>query len=108
MLLRVLDRHGVEYVLIGGRAASLHGSLFVTTDVDITPATDPANLDRLAAALTEVEARVRVEGERDGLAFDRSRAALERVELLNLTTGSGRPAEGPADAADAASTPRAA
>jgi hypothetical protein len=88
-LLGLLERHAVDYVLIGGLAASLHGSPFVTTDVDVTPATDSANLDRLAEALTDLDARIRVEGEPDGLPFDRSRALLERSEILNLTTRFG-------------------
>ncbi len=37
-ILEVLERHRVRYVLIGGFAAAIHGSPYVTTDVDITPA----------------------------------------------------------------------
>lgn len=61
-ILRALERHGVRYVLIGGLAATLRGSPYPTGDVDITPATDRANLGRLAAALRELEARLRVIG----------------------------------------------
>jgi hypothetical protein len=59
-LLEVLHRHDVQYVLIGGLAAALRGSATPTFDVDITPAADAANLARLSAALTELDARVRV------------------------------------------------
>jgi hypothetical protein len=58
-ILGALDRHGVDYVLIGGIAARLHGSPLLTEDVDITPALDRPNLARLAEALTELEARLR-------------------------------------------------
>ncbi len=35
-ILRVLDHHGVEYVVIGGVAAMLHGSILSTSDLDIS------------------------------------------------------------------------
>lgn len=48
-MLQVLDSHGVHHVVIGGVAATAHGSSKSTRDLDFTP--DPAreNLDRLAA-----------------------------------------------------------
>jgi hypothetical protein len=46
-ILRVLDRHGVRHVLIGGLAATLWGSPHVTTDVDVTPDRARDNLRRL-------------------------------------------------------------
>jgi hypothetical protein len=59
-LLEVLERHGVRYVVIGGLAAELHGSPYITRDVDVTPSRDRANLRRLAAALRELNAQLRV------------------------------------------------
>lgn len=88
-ILRVLERHDVRYVLIGGLAATLYGSPHVTTDVDITPDVEAANLRRLADALADLDARIRVEGEPGGLPFDRSAEMLGRVALLNLTTRAG-------------------
>lgn len=88
-ILRVLEAHGVEYVLIGGLAATLYGSPHVTTDVDITPEGTRDNLERLAMALEDLDARVRAPGEPDGLPFDRSAEMLARVSLLNLTTRAG-------------------
>ena len=61
-ILRVLERHQVAYVLIGGLAATLLGAPYPTADVDITPATDRDNLGRLADALRELDAKLRVEG----------------------------------------------
>jgi hypothetical protein len=58
----VLERHKVKYVVIGGLAAAVRGSPYATRDVDVTPAKDRANLRRLAAALTELNAQVRVSG----------------------------------------------
>jgi predicted nucleotidyltransferase len=57
-ILRVLQGHQVEYVLIGGLAVQTHGHVRTTNDADLIPAPDPANLGRLAAALRELEARV--------------------------------------------------
>jgi hypothetical protein len=58
-VVRLLGRHGVEYVLIGGLAAVTHGSPLVTQDVDLCYRRTTGNLDRLAAALREVHARLR-------------------------------------------------
>lgn len=88
-ILRVLQRHEVRYVLIGGLAATLYGSPHVTTDVDITPDREKENLRRLAEALEDLDARIRVASEPDGVAFDRSAEMLSRVSLLNLTTRAG-------------------
>jgi len=58
--LEVLERHRVDYVVIGGLAAELRGSPYATRDVDVTPARNRANFKRLAAALQELEAKLRV------------------------------------------------
>ncbi len=88
-LLAVLDRHGVTYVLIGGLAAVYHGSPFPTEDADITPEVDKTNLTHLAAALTELNARIRTDAEPDGLPFTCDADSLARVNILNLTTDAG-------------------
>jgi hypothetical protein len=33
----IFDSHQVEYVVVGGYAANIHGSTRVTTDIDVTP-----------------------------------------------------------------------
>ena len=56
-LLATLDRHGVAFVVAGSVGAAAHGAADVEpADLDIVPATDPANLGRLAAALEELGA----------------------------------------------------
>jgi hypothetical protein len=57
--LRTLIDHDVRFVLIGGFAAALRGSPMMTGDVDICPAPDHGNLDRLAEALRSLHARLR-------------------------------------------------
>lgn len=55
-LFRVLDEHGVDYLVIGGVAAQVHGRRRTTKDLDVTPAPDPDNFTRLAAALVALDA----------------------------------------------------
>jgi hypothetical protein len=89
-LIRALTRHRVKFVLIGALAARLHGFPRLTADADITPASDKPNLERLAAALKELDAKVYTESVPEGLAFDRSAAALGRASMWNLVTSAGR------------------
>jgi predicted nucleotidyltransferase len=56
-LFRVLAEQGVDYLVIGGVAAQVHGRRRTTKDLDLTPAPDPENFERLAAALVTLEAR---------------------------------------------------
>jgi hypothetical protein len=88
-ILRALERHEVRYVLIGGFAATIHGSPYLTTDVDVTPATDADNLDRLSAALRELKARVRTAAEPDGFVFDHDAQSLDHARMWNLMTTAG-------------------
>jgi hypothetical protein len=89
-IISVLARHGVRYVLVGALAARLQGFPRLTADADIAPARDADNLERLAAALRELDARVYTESAPEGLPFDVSPAALARAELWNLVTSAGR------------------
>ena len=89
-IIKVLASHGVLYVLIGALAARLHGSPRLTADADITPARDPENLERLAAALRDIDARVFTENVPEGLPFDCSARTLARGEMWNLVTSAGR------------------
>lgn len=57
--LRLLGKFEVECVIVGGIAATLHGSEIPTTDLGVCYARNPANLDRLASALRTVHARLR-------------------------------------------------
>jgi hypothetical protein len=88
-ILRILQEHRVRFVLIGGLAATLHGAVHPTFDVDITPEPSRANLKQLSAALRALEARVRVEGIAGGLPFEHDAASLARITVLNLVTRAG-------------------
>lgn len=88
-LFTALDEHRVDYVLVGGLAAVLHGSTAMTNDADIVPDPDTANLERLSAALTELEARLRVDETPEGVAFDAHPALLASMSMLKMTTRCG-------------------
>lgn len=84
-----LDRYGVDYVLIGGMAAVLHGSPTVTNDADIVPDAHPDNLSRLSAALIDLDARIRSADDPSGIQFDPHPALMASISMLNLTTRCG-------------------
>jgi hypothetical protein len=88
-LFACLDRRGVRYVLIGGLATVLHGSPLPTLDVDICPSRDPDNLEHLAAALEELDARIRTPDAAEGVRFPHEAAFLAGIDLLNLMTRLG-------------------
>lgn len=67
----------------------MHGSPLPTLDADICPSRDSDNLSRLAAALDELDSRVRTPDTADGVAFPRDAIFLSRIELLNLVTNAG-------------------
>jgi hypothetical protein len=88
-MLRRLEGQGVRYVVIGGIAATLHGSPLPTRDTDICPARDAANLEALANALRDMGARIRTGDAAEGLPFSCDGAFLGQMKLLNLTTRFG-------------------
>lgn len=55
-LLRLLREHDVDFLVIGGIAVAAHGYLRATKDVDVIPEPSRDNLERLAAALTAMDA----------------------------------------------------
>jgi hypothetical protein len=91
MLSALADRD-VRFVLIGGMAAVLHGDVGVTVDIDVVPERSDQNLERLAGALRDLGARIRTEGEPEGLPFDCSLEFFKNLSpdsIVNMTTKSG-------------------
>ena len=89
-IVRVLNKHGVRYVVIGGIAAEIHDlPVPATVDIDVTPARDHENLERLARAFDELEASLYT-AEEAGTWFPR--IPVERwsqYDTLHLMTKAG-------------------
>ena len=92
-ILATLERHHVEFVLVGGVAAIAHGARRPTADVDCLARRTAENLDRLAAALHELNARLRVHGLPDDeaalLPTRLDRDTLARMEISTWRTDAG-------------------
>ena len=80
-VLRTLSEAGVQFIIVGGAAATAHGSARLTLDLDVVYARDEANLRRLAAALGPQEPYLR--GVQPGLPFVLDEATLRAG--LNFT-----------------------
>jgi len=57
-IFEALQQHGVEYLTIGGVAVNAHGHVRNTRDVDILIEWNADNVKRLAAALTDLDAKL--------------------------------------------------
>ena len=88
-LLGAIHDHGVDCVVIGGLAGVLHGSPATTNDADIVPDVAPDNLERLAALLRDLDARLRVADTPGGVPFDPHPSLLASMAMLNTTTRHG-------------------
>jgi hypothetical protein len=84
----ILNEEGVEYVVVGGFAAVIRGSSLPTRDIDIVPARDGDNLDRLGRALRRIGAKLRTSGEPVAAPLDGPFLARMPV-MLNLITDHG-------------------
>ena len=88
-LIQLLARHRVDYVIVGGLAATVHGATRVTYDVDLVPRWTRANLERLAAALREEGAELRTPGVAETSAFPVDARALRQFEVSTWRTRLG-------------------
>ncbi|MGC2487010.1 MAG: hypothetical protein WA359_12285 [Acidimicrobiales bacterium] len=90
----MLDRHSVNYVLVGGAAAAMLGAERLTQDVNCVISRQLANLERVASALQELDARLRVAGmteeEARSLNVQLDVRSLERMGNSTWTTDAGQ------------------
>jgi hypothetical protein len=89
-----LNRHQVAYVVIGGVAAQAWASsvgvdIRPTLDIDVTPAGDISNLERLSAALHALGARIRTGTDPEGFPFEHDGSSLARAVTWNLICPAG-------------------
>lgn len=64
-LLETLTSYGVEFIVVGGSAAGFLGASRLTEDADCVVRREVANLEKLASALRNLNARLRVAGMTD-------------------------------------------
>jgi hypothetical protein len=86
-LLEALAKEQVEYVLVGGVAARIHGSARFTQDLDIVYSRSPENLERLVRALAPLSPYLR--GAPPGLPFRLDVATLRMGLNFTLVTTLG-------------------
>jgi hypothetical protein len=84
-LLDALRRRDVEAIVVGAYAAELLAIPVVTIDLDLIPAPDPANLQRLAEALHDFGATVRVRNlELGPVRLPADGGLIAKAPILNL------------------------
>lgn len=86
-LLEALVRSDVEFIVIGGVAATAHGSAHVTVDLDIVYGRSAENIANLAAALEPLAPYLR--GAPPGLPFTFDPDTIRRGLNFTLTTRAG-------------------
>lgn len=108
-ILAAFNARSVNYLVIGAFALIAQGvPIAATHDIDLTPQRDPDNLERLSQALTDLDARIRVDNLEEGLPFSHDARSLARMDMLNLTCAAGdfdivfKPAGAPAGYLDLA------
>jgi hypothetical protein len=90
MVVECLDRHRVSYVVIGGVAAMLQDvPIPETLDIDVVPQRNERNLKALAEALVEMEARLRVPDDPEGVAIPLDEHTFREVSTLTFVTRFG-------------------
>lgn len=86
-LLAALQRHGVDFIVVGAAAAITQGSPLPTYGLDVTPARDPQNIERIAAVLVELDAQLRTPT--GAVPFPVDARMLSAAEAWTLDTNSG-------------------
>jgi len=86
-LLRALVGGDVEFIIIGGMAATAHGSAHVTVDLDIVYRRTPENVARFVHALAPLSPYLR--GAPPGLPFQFDADTIRRGLNFTLVTNAG-------------------
>ncbi|MBI2212632.1 MAG: hypothetical protein HYU52_03220 [Acidobacteria bacterium] len=80
-LVRTLCDGGIDFIIVGGVAATAHGSARLTSDLDVVYSRDRENLNRLVKAVAPLEPYLR--GAPPGLPF---RTCVLRNPLQSVPT----------------------
>jgi hypothetical protein len=86
-LLAVLTGANVEFIVVGGFAATVHGSAHLTVDLDVVYRRTMENLERLSAALEPLQPYLR--GAPPGLPFHLNVETIKRGLNFTLRTAAG-------------------
>ena len=92
-----LDRHDVQYLVVGGMVVRGHGASRPTLDFDLFADPSKGNMERLAGALRELGARFRVEGRSDYEILALHAPSINAIVLLNADTLTFNTDAGPVD-----------
>lgn len=87
LLIQRLADSGVDFVIVGGFASVLHGSSYVTEDLDICAVLSPENIERLRVAFGDLKPVHRMTHKK--LSFLEHPAAGAPLANLYLETGAG-------------------
>jgi hypothetical protein len=80
-IVEAFDRHHVDYLIVGGVAATAHGAERLTADADTVVRRTTANLKATAAALRDLHAYLLV----DGLSDEEARSLPVQIDALTLS-----------------------
>lgn len=86
-LVSLLVAGGVKFIIVGGAAATAHGSSRLTTDLDVVYSRSPDNIKRLVKALQPLQPRLR--GVPEHLPFQWDEETVEKGFNFTLTTTAG-------------------
>lgn len=86
-LLRLLTESNVEFIIVGGAAATAHGSARLTFDLDVVYSRKRENILRLASALEPLHPYLR--GAPPALPFELSEETIMKGLNFTLTTDLG-------------------
>ena len=85
--LGVLVSAGVEFIIVGGAAATAHGSTRLTEDLDLVYSRRKENITRLVKALTPLQPKLR--GAPDNLPFRWDEETITKGLNFTLSTSAG-------------------
>lgn len=86
-LLRLLVENKVEFIIVGGAAATAHGSARLTLDLDVVYRRTTENITRIVDALKSIQPYLR--GAPPGLPFDWSAPTIQKGLNFTLVTTLG-------------------
>jgi len=86
-LLRLLVENKVEFIIVGGAAATAHGSARLTLDLDVVYRRTTENITRMVDALKSIQPYLR--GAPPGLPFDWSAPTVQKGLNFTLVTTLG-------------------